>query len=54
MDEVVVLPSEPVMPIVRQGQRRKKISISLVMTAPRAFALTRAGSVGSRPGVRKM
>ena len=54
MELVVVLPSEPVTAMVRQGHRRKKASISLVITAPCSRAETRCGSVGSRPGVRKM
>ena len=51
---VVVLPSEPVTPMVMQGQRDKKTSISEVITTPLSLAFKRAGTSGLKPGVRKI
>jgi hypothetical protein len=38
---VVVLPSEPVMPMIGHGQTAKKSSISLVISEPFARAFSR-------------
>ena len=50
---VVVLPSLPVTPRMGHGQTAKNASISLVMTAPCAFASSSSGTSGRIPGVRK-
>ena len=49
---VVVFPSEPVTASRVQGQTSKKISISLVISAPRCRNAVRAGVLGCIPGVR--
>ena len=40
---VVVLPSEPVTAVISQGQYSKNSSISLVTSAPAAFAACNSG-----------
>ena len=51
---VVVLPSEPVTAMTRQGHRSKNTSISDVSSAPAATARRIWGASGLRPGVRKI
>ena len=50
---VVVLPSEPVMARIVQGQTSKNTSISEVTSAPLARRASSAGLPGCIPGVRK-
>ena len=50
---VVVLPSEPVTAMMRQGQTSKNASISLVSSAPFSRSRRSAGISGCIPGVRK-
>ena len=54
MVEVVVLPSLPVMAMMRHGQRLQNASISEVRIAPFCAAARSCGTMGSTPGVRKM
>ena len=49
---VVVLPSEPVTPMIGQGQTSKNASISEVTSAPRLRSVSMAGLLGCIPGVR--
>ena len=50
---VVVLPSEPVTPMILQGQTSKKASISEVNFVPAARSACSSGFSGCSPGVRK-
>jgi len=51
---VVVLPSDPVTAMIRQGHRDKNASISEVSLAPASTARAIWGTSGRRPGVRKI
>ena len=51
---VVVFPSLPVTPMIRQGHSRKNSSISEVRQLPLFTASTSSGVLGLRPGVRKI
>ena len=51
---VVVFPSLPVTPMIRQGHSWKNSSISEVRMLPRSTACFSSGVLGLRPGVRKI